>query len=119
MGEKEIQKESEMAEKKAYLFNENKDYWDYYSTMKTAYKKGREEGLKEARKERREEERLESARKLKNNGVPLDIITRSLNLIEEETIDILSLATLRGLFSVLQITSLRFCPTAQISHRRQ
>ena len=30
-------------------------------------------------------ERLESAWKLKNNGVPLDIITRSLNLTEEET----------------------------------
>lgn len=61
-----------------------KDYWDYYSTMKTAHKKGREEGREEER-QKNAKERLESARKLKNNGVPLDIITQSLNLTEEET----------------------------------
>ena len=57
-----------------------KNYWDYYSTMKTAVKKGREEG----RAEGREEERMKNARSLKANGVPLDVIARSLNLTVEE-----------------------------------
>ena len=49
-----------------------KNYCDYYSTMKTAMKKGREE------------ERMKNARSLKANGVPLDVIARSLNLTVEE-----------------------------------
>ena len=58
-----------------------KDYWDYYSTMKTAHKKGKEEG----RAEGRAEERLQNARSLKANGVPIDVIAKSLQLTDEET----------------------------------
>jgi predicted transposase/invertase (TIGR01784 family) len=57
-----------------------KDYWDYYSTMKTAHKKGMAEG----RAEGRAEERLQNARSLKANGVPIDVIAKSLQLSDEE-----------------------------------
>ncbi len=53
-----------------------KNYWDYYSTMKTAQDKGRAEG--------RAEERLSNARSLKQNGVPVDVIAKSLGLSIEE-----------------------------------
>ena len=53
-----------------------KDYWDYYSTMKTAHKKGKEEG--------RAEERIANARNLKANGVPAELIAKSLNISIEE-----------------------------------
>ena len=65
-----------------------KDYWDYYSTVTTAEKKGRAEGLAEGmekgRAEGRAEERLKNARNLKKNGVPVDVIAVSLGLTEEE-----------------------------------
>ena len=53
-----------------------KDYWDYYSTMTTAHQKGREEG--------RAEERLANARSLLGNGVPVDVIVKSLCLTPDE-----------------------------------
>ena len=62
-----------------------KDYWDYYSTMKTAHKKGKEGGIEEGRAEGRAEERLQNARSLKANGVPIDVIAKSLQLTDEET----------------------------------
>ena len=77
-----------------------KDYWDYYSTMKTAHKKGkaegREEGLAEGEAKGRAEgraegeakgraeERIANARNLKANGVPAELIAKSLNLSIEE-----------------------------------
>ena len=36
------------SERREYAESE-KDYWDYYSTMKTAHKKGKEEGRAEER----------------------------------------------------------------------
>ena len=57
-----------------------KDYRDYYSTMKTAHKKGKEEG----RAEGRAEEKLANARNLRDNGVPVDVIAKSLGLTTEE-----------------------------------
>ena len=69
-----------------------KDYWDYYSTVTTAEKKGRAEGLAEGmekgRAEGRAEERLKNARNLKKNGVPVDVIAVSLGLTEEEIHDV-------------------------------
>ena len=68
-----------------------KNFWDYYSTMKTAtdkgYVKGREEGREEGRAEERKknaEERRESARKLRDSGVPVALIASSLGLSEKE-----------------------------------
>ena len=57
-----------------------KNYWDYYSTMKTAVDKAKTEG----RAEGRLEERIANARSLKENGVPLDLIARSLGLTATE-----------------------------------
>ena len=53
-----------------------KDYRDMYSVMKTQLEKGRAEG--------RAEEKLANARALKDNGVPLDVIARSLGLNDEQ-----------------------------------
>ena len=57
-----------------------KDYWDYYSTMTTAHQKGRAEGCEEGRAE----ERLANARSLLDNGVPVDVIVKSLCLTPDE-----------------------------------
>ena len=79
-----------------------KEYWDYTSTLETAERKGekkgreegraeglaegraegRAEGKAEGRAEGRAEEKLENARQLKANGVPIDIISKSLGLDE-------------------------------------
>lgn len=69
-----------------------KNYWDYYSTMKTAVKKGREEGraegraegLEEGRAEGREEERRDNARKMKEDSMPTALIAKYTGLTEEE-----------------------------------
>ena len=57
-----------------------KNYWDYYSTMKTAVKKGREEG----RAEGRAEERRENAHKMKEDNMPTALIAKYTGLTEEE-----------------------------------
>ena len=61
-----------------------KDYWDYYSTMTTAHQKGRAEGLSEGEAKGRAEERLANARSLLSNGVPMDVIVKSLGLAPDE-----------------------------------
>ena len=61
-----------------------KDYWDYYSTMTTAHQKGRAEGLSEGEAKGRAEERLSNARSLLSNGVPMDVIVKSLGLAPDE-----------------------------------
>ena len=55
-----------------------RDVWE------TAKEDGRREGLAEGRTEGRAEEKLENARNLRNNGVPVDIIAKSLGLTPEE-----------------------------------
>jgi predicted transposase YdaD len=45
---------------------------------------GRAEGRAEGREQGRAEERLENARNLKENGVPVDVIAKSLRLTQEE-----------------------------------
>jgi predicted transposase/invertase (TIGR01784 family) len=45
---------------------------------------GRAEGREQGRTEGRAEERLENARNLKENGVPVDVIAKSLRLTQEE-----------------------------------
>jgi hypothetical protein len=53
-----------------------KDYWDYYSSLETSYDKGLAEG--------RATERLSNARSLKENGVQVDLIAKSLGLTADE-----------------------------------
>ncbi len=94
-----FQKVFEQAEIASYTPDERreyeasiKNYWDYYSTMKTAQDKGRAEGRAEGRvegrAEGRAEERLANARSLKQNGVPVDVIAKSLGLSLKEIQDL-------------------------------
>lgn len=53
-----------------------KKCWDNFCIVTTAHDKGVEEG--------RAEERLLNAKSLLDNGIPLDIIAKSLSLTEEE-----------------------------------
>lgn len=53
-----------------------KDYWDYYSTVKTAHKKGKAEG--------RAEGLAETARKMKADGMPSGIIAKYTGLTAEQ-----------------------------------
>ena len=53
-----------------------KDYWDYYSTMKTAHNKGKAEG--------RGETNAENARKMKSLGVDVEVIAQVTGLSIEE-----------------------------------
>ena len=53
-----------------------KDYWDYYSTVKTAHKKGIEEGRVEAN--------IENARRMKADNMPVDLIAKYTGLTQEE-----------------------------------
>ena len=80
-------------------FGFKKDYWDYYSTMKTATKKGHAEGLaeglekglakgREEERKKAEAERRESARKLRDSGVPVALIASSLGLSEQQIIEL-------------------------------
>ena len=70
-----------------------KEFWDYFSTMKTARDEGSAEGRAEGMAEGeaigmekgRAEERLKNARSLLANGVPRDVVVKSLGLTGEET----------------------------------
>ena len=57
-----------------------KDYWDYYSTMKTATDKAKAEG----RAEGRAEANIETARKMKADGMPTEIISKYTGLSKDE-----------------------------------
>jgi predicted transposase/invertase (TIGR01784 family) len=65
-----------------------KNYWDYYSTMKTAHKKGiaegLEEGLTKGRAEGEHNRAIETARKMKADGMTADIIAKYTGLTIEE-----------------------------------
>ena len=79
-----------------------KDYWDYYSTMKTAHKKGkaegREEGLAEGEAKGRAEglaegqqkEKTETVLRLKALGLSIEQIAQGTGLNADEVITILS-----------------------------
>ena len=61
-----------------------KNYWDYYSTMKTAVEKSRAEGREEGRAEGREEERRENARRMKKDNMPTELIAKYTGLSVED-----------------------------------
>lgn len=63
------------AERRQY-FESQKEYWDYYSTMKTALKKGLAQGEAKANRE--------NARRMKADGMALDLISKYTNLTIEE-----------------------------------
>ena len=78
----EIARYSE-TERRQY-YESQKEYWDYYSTMKTALKKGRAEGLAEGRAEGIIEANRENARRMKADGMPTALIAKYTNLTVEE-----------------------------------
>lgn len=61
-------------------FKKLKDYRDYYSTVKTAHKKGKAEG--------RAEERLANARRMKADNLPIELISKYTGLTPEEILAI-------------------------------
>ena len=61
-----------------------KNYWDYFSTMKTAMKKGLAEGREEGLEIGRAKERIELARKMKSDGMSIELIARYTGLSESE-----------------------------------
>lgn len=81
-------------------FESQKEYWDYYSTMKTAEEKGIAKGLAKGREEGlakglakgreeglakgREEANRETARKMRQMGLPVATIAKVTGLTAEE-----------------------------------
>ena len=65
-----------------------KEYWDYYSTMKTSFDKGKVEGLAEGMEKGLAEGKLEIARNLKQMNLSVDDISKATGLTAEE-IDVL------------------------------
>jgi predicted transposase/invertase (TIGR01784 family) len=60
-----------------------KEYWDSYSVVTTFYNKGLAKGLAEG-EAKRAKERLANAKALLDNGVPLEVIVKSLHLTADE-----------------------------------
>ena len=60
-----------------------KEYWDSYSVVTTSYNKGLAKGLAEG-EAKRAKERLANAKALLDNGVPLEVIVKSLHLTADE-----------------------------------
>ena len=67
------------AERRQYE-ESKKDYWDYYSTMKTARQKGIEEGMEMGM----EKARRENARKMKSDGMPAALIEKYTGLSADD-----------------------------------
>ncbi|MBQ6379300.1 MAG: hypothetical protein IJJ56_11000, partial [Prevotella sp.] len=69
-----------------------KDYWDYYSTMTTSYNKGKAKGLAEGqakgraegRAEGKDEANRENARRMKADGMTVELIAKYTNLTVKE-----------------------------------
>jgi len=61
-----------------------KRYRDTLNAMTGAELKGIEKGIEKGRAEGRAEEKTENARSLKANGVPVEVIAKSLGLTPEE-----------------------------------
>jgi predicted transposase/invertase (TIGR01784 family) len=61
-----------------------KEYWDYYSTMQTAHKKGKAEGLEQGRAEGH----LEDARRMKADNMPVELIAKYTGLSISEVMEL-------------------------------
>ena len=53
-----------------------KEYWDYTSTLDTAYNKGEKKGREEGRAEGERDKALESARRMKADGMSAELIAK-------------------------------------------
>ncbi len=71
------------AERRQYE-ESKKDYWDYYSTMKTARQKGIEEGMEKGMEMGMEKARRENARKMKSDGMPTALIEKYTGLSADD-----------------------------------
>ena len=79
------------AERRQYE-ESKKDYWDYYSTMKTARQKGIEEGMEKGMKKGMEmgmemgmeKARRENARKMKSDSMPAALIEKYTGLSADD-----------------------------------
>ena len=71
------------SERRQY-YESQKEYWDYFSTMKTAMNKGRAEGLAEGRAEGEKMKSFEIARKMKDGGFSAEVIASMTGLTPEE-----------------------------------
>ena len=70
-------------ERRRYV-ESKKEYWDYYSTMKTATDKAKKEGLEEGRAEGLKQANRENARKMKQLNIAVDVISRVTGLSSTE-----------------------------------
>ena len=61
-----------------------KEYWDYTSSMDTAYMKGERKGREEGREEGRAEGQADTARKMKADGMSPELIAKYTGLTAEE-----------------------------------
>ena len=61
-----------------------KEYWDYYSTMETAHKKGLAKGRAEGEAKGRAEGHLEDARRMKADNMPAEQIAKYTGLSIDE-----------------------------------
>ena len=67
-----------------------KDYWDYYSTVTTAEKKGRAEGLAEGMEKGQQQEKAETVRRLQAMGLTVEQIAQGVELTIDEVKTLLS-----------------------------
>ena len=63
---------------------EQKQYWDYWSTLETAEKRGKTRGMAKGMAEGRADEKTEIARNLKMKGLDLSLIAEVTGLSLEE-----------------------------------
>ena len=61
-----------------------KEYWDYTSTMETAFRKGKKEGVELGEEKGRKEEKTETARKMRSMGFGAETIAKITGLAVEE-----------------------------------
>lgn len=76
-----IVEKSAFNDKQLYAYEQ---FWDAVYVEKALIDGGYKKGIQEGMEKGRTEERLENARNLKTNGIPLELIIKSLNLTDDE-----------------------------------
>lgn len=76
-----IVEKSAFNDKQLYAYEQ---FWDAVYVEKALIDGGYKKGIQEGMEKGRTEERLENARNLKANGIPLELIIKSLNLTDDE-----------------------------------
>jgi predicted transposase/invertase (TIGR01784 family) len=67
-----------------------KEYWDYTSTLDTAYMKGERKGREEGREEGQKKEKADTVRRLKQMGLTIEQIAQGAGLSTDEVASLLS-----------------------------